>query len=64
MCKVHVRCSLFTMKTHIADKELDVIEMAVYGDVIRPGKQCRCRSTNEVLGKHKPKDQTAACTLP
>ncbi|XP_019167135.1 PREDICTED: uncharacterized protein LOC109162872 [Ipomoea nil] len=46
------------------DKELDIIEMAVYGDVVRPGKQCRCRTADEVLGKHKPKDQTAACTLP
>ncbi|CAH9057294.1 unnamed protein product [Cuscuta epithymum] len=46
------------------DKELDIIEMAVYGDVVRPGKQCRCRTIDEVLGKHKPKDHTAACTLP
>ncbi|KAI5054723.1 hypothetical protein GOP47_0029868 [Adiantum capillus-veneris] len=32
------------------DKELDVIEMAVYGDVIRPGLQCKCKSIGEALG--------------
>ncbi|KAD2275736.1 hypothetical protein E3N88_41501 [Mikania micrantha] len=47
-----------------ADKELDIIEMAVYGDVIRPGNQCRCRSIDELLGKYKPKDHTAPCKLP
>ncbi|GKE91605.1 hypothetical protein Tco_1572700, partial [Tanacetum coccineum] len=44
-------------------KELDIIEMAVYGDVIRPGNQCRCRSIDELLGKYKPKDHTAALGL-
>ncbi|CAN6578119.1 unnamed protein product [Malus baccata var. baccata] len=44
-------------------KELDIIEMAVYGDVIRPGNQCRCRTVAEMLGQHKSKDQTAACKL-
>lgn len=46
------------------EKELDIIEMAVYGDVIRPGNQCRCRSIDELLGKYKPKDHTPVCTLP
>ncbi|XP_047309192.1 uncharacterized protein LOC124912591, partial [Impatiens glandulifera] len=50
------------------DKELDIIEMAVYGDVIRPGNQCRCRTVAEMLGKFKPKDKAvsaaAACKLP
>ncbi|KAL6541261.1 hypothetical protein OROHE_010969 [Orobanche hederae] len=46
------------------DKELDIIEMAVYGDVIRPGNQCRCRTVAEMLGKYKSKDQTAPCKLP
>ncbi|XP_058194933.1 uncharacterized protein LOC131311464 isoform X2 [Rhododendron vialii] len=46
------------------DKELDIIEMAVYGDVIRPGNQCRCRTVAEMLGKYKSKDSTAACKLP
>ncbi|GMN54222.1 hypothetical protein TIFTF001_023354 [Ficus carica] len=46
------------------DKELDIIEMAVYGDVIRPGKECRCRTVAEMLGKYKSKDRTAACKLP
>ncbi|CAL5372329.1 unnamed protein product [Camellia sinensis] len=46
------------------DKELDIVEMAVYGDVIRPGNQCRCRTVAEMLGKHKSKDRMAACKLP
>ncbi|KAK6925058.1 HNH endonuclease [Dillenia turbinata] len=47
-----------------ANKEMDIIEMAVYGDVIRPGNQCRCRSVAEMLGKFKSKDDMAACKLP
>jgi hypothetical protein len=54
-------CSCFF---HLAGKELDVIEMAVYGDVIRPGKQCRCKTVAEMLGQVKPKNQMAACDLP
>lgn len=46
------------------DKELDVIEMAVYGDVIRPGNQCRCRTVAEMLGQYKSKDRAAPCKLP
>ncbi|OAY47573.1 uncharacterized protein LOC110616905 [Manihot esculenta] len=46
------------------DKELDIIEMAVYGDVIRPGNQCRCRTVAEMLGEYKSKDRAAACKLP
>lgn len=40
--------------------------MAVYGDVIRPGNQCRCRTVDEMLGKFKAKakDNTDACKLP
>ena len=49
---------------HESDKELDVIEMAVYGDVIRPGKQCRCKTVAEMLGQVKSKNQLAACDLP
>lgn len=47
-----------------ADKELDIIEMGVYGDVIRPGNQCRCKTVAEMLGKYKPKDQMDPCKLP
>jgi hypothetical protein len=49
---------------NIADKELDVIEMAVYGDVLRPGKECRCKTVAELLGQSKSKDGKAACELP
>ncbi|XP_073105573.1 uncharacterized protein [Elaeis guineensis] len=45
-------------------KELDIIEMAVYGDVIRPGNQCRCRTVAEMLGQVKSKNPLAACELP
>ncbi|CAI9767279.1 unnamed protein product [Fraxinus pennsylvanica] len=34
----------------IPDKVLDIIEMAVYGDVIRPGNHCRCRTVAGMLG--------------
>ncbi|XP_054805004.1 uncharacterized protein LOC129308052 isoform X2 [Prosopis cineraria] len=54
----------YSCDINFSDKELDVIEMAVYGDVIRPGNQCRCRTVAEVLGKYKSKDTTAACKLP
>ncbi|GAA0139772.1 hypothetical protein LIER_01253 [Lithospermum erythrorhizon] len=54
----------FSCDVQFTDKELDIIEMAVYGDVIRPGNQCRCRTVAEMLGKYKPKDHTAACKLP
>ncbi|GMH21554.1 hypothetical protein Nepgr_023396 [Nepenthes gracilis] len=46
------------------DKELDIIEMAVFGDVIRNGNQCRCRSVAEMLGRFSSKDTMAACKLP
>ncbi|XP_027168400.1 uncharacterized protein LOC113768306 isoform X1 [Coffea eugenioides] len=54
----------YSCDINFTDKELDIIEMAVYGDVIRPGNQCRCRTVAEMLGKYKSKDSTAACKLP
>jgi hypothetical protein len=38
--------------------------MAVYGDVLRPGKECRCKTVAELLGQSKSKDGKAACELP
>ncbi|KMZ57972.1 hypothetical protein ZOSMA_8030G00010 [Zostera marina] len=38
--------------------------MAVYGDVVRPGNQCRCRTIAETLGRQKLKNSLAACELP
>ncbi|KAH6555247.1 hypothetical protein KP509_03G060500 [Ceratopteris richardii] len=48
------------------DKELDVIEMAVYGDVIRPGLQCKCKSIKETLGiaAKKKGPVVMSCELP
>ncbi|KAI6683169.1 hypothetical protein NL676_029082 [Syzygium grande] len=54
----------YSCDVQFTDKELDIIEMAVYGDVIRPGNQCRCRTVAEMLGTYKPKDPKAACKLP
>ncbi|KAI7747843.1 hypothetical protein M8C21_014372 [Ambrosia artemisiifolia] len=53
----------YSCDINFTDKELDVIEMAVYGDVTRPGNQCRCRSVAEVFGNHKLKDHTAPSQL-
>ncbi|CAK8563213.1 unnamed protein product [Lathyrus sativus] len=56
----------YSCDINFTDKELDIIEMAVYGDVIRPGNQCRCRTVDEMLGKFKAKakDNADACKLP
>ncbi|KAF2311262.1 hypothetical protein GH714_021269 [Hevea brasiliensis] len=35
----------------LADNELDIIEMAVYGDAIHPVNQCRYRTVAEMLGR-------------
>ncbi|XP_050901609.1 sulfite exporter TauE/SafE family protein 3-like [Lathyrus oleraceus] len=43
----------YSCDINFTDKELDIIDMAVYGDVIRPGNQCRCRTVDEMLGKFK-----------
>ncbi|CAM8982257.1 unnamed protein product [Rhodiola kirilowii] len=54
----------YSCDVQFTDKELDIIEMAVYGDVIRPGNQCRCKTVAEMLGKYKAKDGQAPCKLP
>uniref|UniRef100_A0A7N0TZS7 Uncharacterized protein n=1 Tax=Kalanchoe fedtschenkoi TaxID=63787 RepID=A0A7N0TZS7_KALFE len=54
----------YSCDVQFTDKELDIIEMAVYGDVIRPGNQCRCKTVAEMLGKYKSKDGLAPCKLP
>ncbi|XP_068655475.1 uncharacterized protein [Aristolochia californica] len=54
----------FSCDIKFTDKELDIIEMAVYGDVIRPGNRCRCRTVAEMLGQYRPKKPMTACELP
>ncbi|PKA59864.1 hypothetical protein AXF42_Ash015922 [Apostasia shenzhenica] len=54
----------FSCDIKFTDQELDIIEMAVYGDVVRPGNHCRCRTVAEMLGKVRSKDHLAACKLP
>jgi len=57
----------FSCDLKFSDKELDVIEMAVYGNVVRPGLQCKCKSVAESLGtalyKQKGPD-VSSCELP
>lgn len=68
VCCVATLCifgfTFISSNVNIADKELDIIEMAVYGDVLRPGKECRCKTVAELLGQSKSKDGKAACVLP
>ncbi|KAK1317234.1 hypothetical protein QJS10_CPA05g01820 [Acorus calamus] len=54
----------FSCDIKFTDKALDLIEMAVYGDVIRPGNQCHCRTKAEQLGLVKSKKAMSACELP
>ncbi|KAG6479784.1 hypothetical protein ZIOFF_063258 [Zingiber officinale] len=64
LCWAEVGC-FNTLPSHkTIYKELDIIEMAVYGDVIRPGNQCRCRTVAEMMGIVKSKNPMAACELP
>ncbi|KAH9322181.1 hypothetical protein KI387_016820, partial [Taxus chinensis] len=59
-----VNLQQFSCHLKFKDKELDVIEMAVYGNVIRPGLQCRCKTVAEMLDQHKSKSPQIACKLP
>eukprot|EP00249_Psilotum_nudum_P004674 c18182_g1_i3 orf=233-871(-) len=56
----------FSCELKFSDKELDIIEMAVYGNVIRPGLHCQCKSVGETLGTalRKSKGAQVACELP
>lgn len=57
----------YSCNLKFTDKELDLIEMAVYGDVLRPGLQCKCKSVGETLGIAISKAKVpamASCELP
>lgn len=57
----------FSCDLKFTDNELDVIEMGVYGNVIRPGLQCKCKSVAETLGTalYKQKGpEVSSCELP
>ncbi|CAI5535937.1 unnamed protein product [Closterium sp. Naga37s-1] len=56
-----------------AERDLDLVEMAVYGDVVRPGMQCRVTTVAEAMGvlppaprrrPTKPQQQYGACHWP
>ncbi|CAI7753960.1 unnamed protein product [Closterium sp. NIES-53] len=60
-------------RSHCTDKDLDLVEMAVYGDVVRPGMQCRVTTVAEAMGvlppaprrrPTKPQQQYGACHWP
>ncbi|CAI7903995.1 unnamed protein product [Closterium sp. NIES-54] len=64
----HASCHLT-----LTDKDLDLVEMAVYGDVVRPGMQCRVTTVAEAMGvlppaprrrPTKPQQQYGACHWP
>lgn len=44
-----------------SDEELDIIEMAVYGSVIRPGRQCVVGSISALIGKYNSRDRMTTC---
>eukprot|EP00897_Mesotaenium_endlicherianum_P006541 jgi/Mesen1/5915/ME000030S05181 len=54
----------FSCHIKVTDREMDLVEMAVYGDVIRPGMQCRVKSVAEALGLTKAKGIQLGCELP
>ncbi|MCO5563899.1 hypothetical protein L7F22_017550 [Adiantum nelumboides] len=57
----------FSCHLKFTDKELDIIEMAVYGNVVRPGLQCKCKTMGETLGLSLAKvkgSEMASCELP
>ncbi|GAQ83886.1 HNH endonuclease domain-containing protein [Klebsormidium nitens] len=55
----------FSCSLPFSDRELDLVEMAVYGDVVRPGLQCRIRSFSEHAGlTPRRKENVPACELP
>ncbi|XP_024402901.1 uncharacterized protein [Physcomitrium patens] len=57
----------FSCDLKFTDKELDLIEMGVYGNVIRPGLQCKCKSVAETLGTALSKQkgpEMSSCKLP
>ncbi len=54
------------MLLFLAETEMDLIEMVVYGDVIRPGLQCRVLSKAEeagILGSKSKKNAMMACAV-
>lgn len=44
-----------------SDEELDLIEMAVYGSVIRPGRQCVVGSISALIGKYNSGNHMITC---
>nr|GMC97306.1 HNH endonuclease [Ipomoea batatas] len=51
----------YSCGVNFSDKELDTIEIAVYGDVMRPGNRCRVATIDEMLGLYKSKNRIVTC---
>ncbi|XP_047262431.1 uncharacterized protein LOC107857594 isoform X2 [Capsicum annuum] len=51
----------YSCDINFSDKDLDKIEMAVYGDIKRSDNQCRVPTTDEILGKYKSRNRIASC---
>lgn len=51
----------YSCDINFSDEELDLIELAVYGNVLRAGRQCRSKIVDEMLGKYKSRNKMAAC---
>lgn len=43
------------------EEQLDIIEMAVYASVIRPGRQCIVGSISSLIGKYSSINPTITC---
>lgn len=44
-------------------EQLDIIEMAVYGSIVRPGKQCIVGSVDGIHGGNKSRDNMIMCNF-
>lgn len=44
-----------------SDEQLDMTEIAVYGSVIRPGRQCIVGSISSLIGKYSSRDHMVTC---
>ncbi|XP_011075302.1 photosystem II stability/assembly factor HCF136, chloroplastic isoform X2 [Sesamum indicum] len=51
----------YSCEIKFSDEELDIIEMAVYGSVIRQGKRCVVGSISALLGNYNSRDHMATC---
>ncbi|XP_019161519.1 PREDICTED: uncharacterized protein LOC109158141 [Ipomoea nil] len=51
----------YSCAINFSDKELDTIEIGVYGDIMRPGNRCRVATIDEMVGIYKSKNTIVTC---